>query len=480
MKTRINTQRLLIVSLTCLMMLTTYAAGSMTQTTQPASTTPQTKAFTHAVFAEDATATWCGYCHFARAALDAIYQSHDYPFYYVCLVDDMDTHAHARTLDYNLYGFPTVFFDGGNQVVVGGWTGAEAAYRSAITTTGARTVSDIDVNLNVNWLGNAAMDISTSVTNNEASTYTGHIRVYVVECNSSMGWKDTTGHVYTMALLDYALNQDISINAGDSFTNDQTWDGHNYNDGHGHNFGSIQSGNIEVIAVVYNSQSHQGYAYPPSSNPFTAYWVDDAAGVLVGGSPQAPDTPAAPSGPTTGNVNVGYSFSTSTTDPQDDQVLYNFDFGDGTTSGWIGPYASGATATTSHTWNHAGTFNVKVQAKDTAEHTSGWSANHGIVISAGTVSVDVAASKNIIVGTVKNTGSVDLTNIAWSITIKGGMLGFINKANQGTIDSLAAGASTTVQSGHVFGFGIVRIKVIVGGTTVDKQGIALGPILKLR
>ncbi len=31
------------------------------------------KDFTHTVFAEDATATWCGYCHFAREALDKIY-----------------------------------------------------------------------------------------------------------------------------------------------------------------------------------------------------------------------------------------------------------------------------------------------------------------------------------------------------------------------------------------------------------------------
>ena len=35
------------------------------------------RVFTHTVFAEDATATWCQYCHYAHQALKNIYTSGD-------------------------------------------------------------------------------------------------------------------------------------------------------------------------------------------------------------------------------------------------------------------------------------------------------------------------------------------------------------------------------------------------------------------
>jgi len=286
------------------------------------------RVFTHTVFAEDATATWCGYCHYAHEALKAIYTSGDYPFYYITMVDDKNTHAAARNDEYNIYGFPTVFFDGGNIVNVGGGTGNEAQYRASIQSTGARAVSNIDVSLDVTWLGNAAMTIQASVHNNEATQYNGHIRVYVTELGSTMGWKDTTGHVYTFPFLDYAFNQDISVGAGNTWTQSITWDGHNYNDGYGNNFGGIVYGNIEVLAVVFNSQSHQGYAHPPSGNPFTAYWVDDMAGVRVGANtpPNTPSTPNPANGSTNVDIHKQLSFAGGDVNPFD-TVTYDVYFG---------------------------------------------------------------------------------------------------------------------------------------------------------
>ena len=285
--------------------------------------------FTHTVFAEDGTATWCGYCHYAREALDKIYTSGDYPFYYVCLVDDKNTHAEARNTEYNIYGFPTVWFDGGYKVSVGGGSGNEAQYRNYINQCGSRTVKDIDVTLNVNWLGNAAMNIQASVHNNEATQYNGRIRVYVTEVESSMNWKDTTGHPYTFPFLDYAFNQVISISAGGTWINSIAWDGHNYNDGYGHNFGNIQYGNIMAIAVVFNSEWHQGYSYPPSQNPFDAYWVDDATGFWVGDNtpPNTPSNPNPANGATGVDLNKDLSWACSDSDPTHDTITYDVYFG---------------------------------------------------------------------------------------------------------------------------------------------------------
>jgi glutaredoxin len=290
-----------------------------------------TRAFTHTVFAEDGTATWCGYCHYAREALDKIYMSGDYPFYYVCLVDDMNTAAAWRVrTQYNIYGFPTVWFDGGYKVAVGGGTGNEAQYRNYINNyCGPRAVSDIDVALNVTWLGNAAMDISASVKNNEAGDYGGFLRIYVTEVESSMGWHDTTGHPYTFPFLQYAYNGSITIPGGDTWTSTISWDGHNFNDGHGHNYGSIQYGNIMIIAVVYNNLWHQGYSNPPSGYPFDAYYVDDCTGFWIGDNtpPNVPSNPSPANGAVSIDLNKDLSWVGGDPDPSHDTVTYDVYFG---------------------------------------------------------------------------------------------------------------------------------------------------------
>ena len=53
-----------------------------------------------------------------------------------------------------------------------------------------------------------------------------------------------------------------------------------------------------------------------------------------------------------------------TTEPDNEQVFYRFDWDDGNSSGWVGPYESGQTASASHSWIELGTYNVTVKAKD--------------------------------------------------------------------------------------------------------------------
>ena len=58
------------------------------------------------------------------------------------------------------------------------------------------------------------------------------------------------------------------------------------------------------------------------------------------------------------------TYSTSTTDPDNDQVFYWFDWGDGLNSGWVGPFNSGQTASANHAWALSGNYQIKVKAKD--------------------------------------------------------------------------------------------------------------------
>ncbi len=77
-----------------------------------------------------------------------------------------------------------------------------------------------------------------------------------------------------------------------------------------------------------------------------------------------PAQPTKPVGKTLVVWNREYSYTSSTTDPNGDQILYLFDWGDGSNSGWIGPYPSGQTGTGSHSWTQLGTYQVTVKAKD--------------------------------------------------------------------------------------------------------------------
>ncbi|UCD74337.1 MAG: hypothetical protein JSV91_11160 [Phycisphaerales bacterium] len=238
---------------------------------------------THTVFAEYGTATWCGYCKYAHGALKEIWAEGLYDFFYVSLVDDKDLWAKNRVRnDYNIYGFPTVFFDGGYDVRVGAGSvpTAKAAYEAAINNCGARDVPDIEAQLSVVWLGNATMDIQLSIVNNEAYDYEGYLRVYVTENESTLGWYDTWGYPYTFPLLDYAFNEDLTIPAGGTWEGAVIWNGNDYDNGYGVNFGGITMDNTTVIAAVFNDEWHQGYAYPPYNNPFDAYYVDETTGKM--------------------------------------------------------------------------------------------------------------------------------------------------------------------------------------------------------
>ncbi len=86
----------------------------------------------------------------------------------------------------------------------------------------------------------------------------------------------------------------------------------------------------------------------------------------------APGKPSTPSGPTTGKINVSYTYPSSTTDIDGDRIQYIFDWGDGTLT-WTGWYNSGEIANASHVWYEKGTYSIRVKAIDEHGAESEWS-----------------------------------------------------------------------------------------------------------
>jgi len=78
------------------------------------------------------------------------------------------------------------------------------------------------------------------------------------------------------------------------------------------------------------------------------------------------------SGPASGRPRVEYSYNVSTVDSDGDQVSFFIDWGDGTTSGWLGPVASGGSVMAKHTWSTKGNYTIQAKARDPLSMESGW------------------------------------------------------------------------------------------------------------
>ena len=93
-----------------------------------------------------------------------------------------------------------------------------------------------------------------------------------------------------------------------------------------------------------------------------------------------PETPSSPDGPSNGCLFIEYTYTTSTIDPEWDDIYYMFDWGDEKNSGWLGPINSGEVIQASHTWTKLGTFGIKVKSKDVNGIQSDWSNVHSITM----------------------------------------------------------------------------------------------------
>jgi PKD domain-containing protein len=93
---------------------------------------------------------------------------------------------------------------------------------------------------------------------------------------------------------------------------------------------------------------------------------------------QAPLKPSIPTGPTQGRTRRTYTYTTQTTDPDNDTILYQFDWGDGTISDWLQARDNHGEA--SYQWLSEGDYQIRVRAKDVFNHESPWSDPLQVII----------------------------------------------------------------------------------------------------
>lgn len=84
-----------------------------------------------------------------------------------------------------------------------------------------------------------------------------------------------------------------------------------------------------------------------------------------------PDVPVL-TGPGNGTTGQEYKYTMKTGDADGDNIYYFVDWGDGTNTGWFGPYDTDKEITANHVWDEDGSYSVKVKAKDIFDAESDW------------------------------------------------------------------------------------------------------------
>ncbi len=214
---------------------------------------------THTVLVQVGTATWCPSCPATNYWLNQVYKAGAHNFYFTEMVVDKNNMGDTfMDNQYNLAWLPTSYYDGGDEVLVGGYTGG-TPYINKISSCEARSVPDVGLIVGFQWLGN-----------------------------------DDDKYQIELAIA------------------------------HGTPVNSL------------------------------------------------PNNPLQPSGPGSLVEDTTYDYTVSGSDPEGDPLRYRWDWGDGDTSGWVGPYDAGVPCTLSHSWADTGTYEIKVKSRD-PWYESGWS-----------------------------------------------------------------------------------------------------------
>jgi len=223
------------------------------------------------VFIELGTKIVCSECPKISIILNELYSSGDYPFYYVSLPQD-NPKALERINDYNIWGYPTAYIDGGSATLVGS-TIEKADFENSISNAAARTTPQVFIEATAQWNNQTnIISINIDVENLETSDYQGRLRVYITELISTKWQAGTPMH---FSFLDFLINEDVRIPANGNISITKEMDG-----------SGIDPENIMLFSVLFNAEKSTGYSQPPDKNPYDAHAVDavSATRVVQGGN----------------------------------------------------------------------------------------------------------------------------------------------------------------------------------------------------
>lgn len=189
-----------------------------------------------------------------------------------------------------------------------------------------------------------------------------------------------------------------------------------------------------------------------------------------------PEKPESPDGPSDGITDVELEFSAVTTDPEDEQIYYKFDWGDGNFSEWIGPYNSSDAVEVLYSWKNPGEYSIKVIAKDIKGFCSEWSDALKINILQAPI-LDVCSIYGGLFkvnALIKNLGDIETSEVNWNIKLKGGA--WIGGNSSGSIPLLKGKDQQEISSNFIIGFGNTIVTITASSTEDSHSEIRTGSI----
>jgi hypothetical protein len=176
-----------------------------------------------------------------------------------------------------------------------------------------------------------------------------------------------------------------------------------------------------------------------------------------------------------GEIGIEYTFTTSTTDPQDNEVYYMVSWGD-MLGDWLGPYSSGQTIGFMHTWAVVGNYSITVKAKDSEGLESDWSEASSItILTVPRIEIgEITGGFGSVTAEIKNVGAAEASNVAWSISLDGGLV-LLGRETTGTFTKIMPGFAPKAKTSFVFGFGSVDIIVTAGEVEKTATALLFGP-----
>jgi len=123
----------------------------------------------------------------------------------------------------------------------------------------------------------------------------------------------------------------------------------------------FEESNGEIIRLYIDNDGDGNFDEDPAPPSYAFYYN------------QKPVKPDKPTGEDSGSIDTVHEYSSSSFDPDGDDIFYMWDFGDGASFSWIGPFESNEPCYVEHNWDEKGDYEIRVKSRDRCYSESPWS-----------------------------------------------------------------------------------------------------------
>jgi len=192
-----------------------------------------------------------------------------------------------------------------------------------------------------------------------------------------------------------------------------------------------------------------------------------------------------PYGPDKGFPGVNYPFCFDLPDESEcEPYMIIWDWGDGDSSEWLGPYGAGETVCANHSWVEPGEYYILVMIRDNCSNTY-WSDPWTItIVNITELNIGIMVKFPLkIIALIRNIGDDIAYDVNYSInvTVRGIIFGLKNKHDNGTLDILPPDNSFewTITTGILFGLGLLKITVTANAFNAEEVSRTVNAFLLL-